>query len=308
VKSLSKPRVTIGVPVFNGERYLAEALLSIQRQDYPDIEVIISDNASDDATADIANSFVRDDDRFTYHRTDNNVGGARNMNILLERANSPLFKWAYHDDVCAPSLVSACVAQLEAVGDKAAIAYPRVSLIDDAGDVIGAHGDEDLYLSASEPHRRIDVLLRRVVSQVQFGVMRTELLRASGGAAASIGGEMVMPLAMCLRGTAELVPLQLQLIRAHAERHGGHRAAEASWVDPSRPRTAFPYSRSTTQLLAAIRRSPLSRREKRRCAVVVLRAWTVPGWRTLVGDLLRLPEDLGLLKPNRTLAEDSVQH
>ena len=296
---LAAPPVTIGVPVYNGEQFLAQALDSIARQDFTDIEVLIGDNASTDGTEEISREFMRRDDRFRYQRNSENVGGAKNCNLVLARARSPLFKWAYADDVNEPQLVRRCVEALTDAGASAVLAFPRVALIDAIGDRCGEHDDADLDMASDDLTVRLDVLLRRVVGQVQFGLIRTEHLRSAGGTIATVGGEMIMPLSLCLRGKMILVPEQLLNIRMHAERSGGNRRSEARWVNPNMKAMAFPYSRVSLQMLRAVSRSPLSARDKRRCAEVVLRAWTVPNRRSIVGDFVRLPEDLGVVRSRR---------
>jgi hypothetical protein len=174
---------------------------------------------------------------------------------------------------------------------------PRLVLTDADGHEVGEHSDGDLDLSSGPPHRRLDAVLFRHVGQAHFGLMRTVALRAVGGVAVSTAGEMVLPAALALRGRLEVVPeLGLLRIRQHTERHGGNRAAEAAWVNPDRPRTVFPYSRSTALLLRAVAAAPLDPAERARCVATVLRRWTIPGWRTFVGDVARLPLDAGLIR------------
>ena len=170
---------------------------------------------------------------------------------------------------------------------------PGVRLIDEDGRQVGAHGDADLDLSSGLPHDRLRVLLGRVVGQVQFGLMRTDVARDAGGVAVSVSGEMVLPAAMALRGRLELVPEQLLSLRVHEDRHGGSRQGEATWVDPDRPHLAFPYSRTTPLLLREVLRAPLERPERARCVSTVLWHWTRPGWKTVAGDAVRLPRDMG---------------
>ncbi len=298
------PRVTVGVPVHDGERYLEAALAALQAQDYDDFAVVVADNASTDATGEIARAVAGADPRFTYVRHPRNVGGAHNSNWLLERARSPLFAWAYHDDVRDPAWLRRSVEVLDAAGEEAVCAVPRVVLVDAGGREVGEHGDGDpdlaSGLTSTAPHRRLGAVLRRMVGQVQFGVVRTAVLRAVGGVTVSTAGEMVLPAALAMRGRLPVVPERGLLgIRQHPERHGGDRASEAAWVDPDRPRTLFPYSRSTSLLLRAVAAAPLDPAERARCAATVLGRWTVPGWRTIAGDVARLPWDAGLVRSGR---------
>ena len=92
------PRLTVGLPVYNGEKYLAESLEALLGQSYEDFELIISDNASTDGTADICRRYEKQDSRIRYVRQPRNIGLAPNHNFVLEQAREELFKWAYHDE------------------------------------------------------------------------------------------------------------------------------------------------------------------------------------------------------------------
>src|ERR1700737_2789384 len=92
------PRVSIGLPVYNGERYLRFAIDSLLEQDYINFELIISDNASTDATQAICQEFADKDPRVRYYRNQTNLGASGNYDRVFELARGDLFKWAAHDD------------------------------------------------------------------------------------------------------------------------------------------------------------------------------------------------------------------
>src|SRR5262245_61001880 len=96
------PRLCIGLPVYNGENYLAASIESILAQTFTDFRFIISDNASTDGTEAICRAFSRQDARIEYHRGAQNRGAAWNLNHVARLADSEYFMWAMHDDVCAP--------------------------------------------------------------------------------------------------------------------------------------------------------------------------------------------------------------
>jgi glycosyltransferase involved in cell wall biosynthesis len=81
--SNNKPRVSIGLPVYNGERFLKEALDSLLAQIYTDFELIISDNASTDQIESICRTYAASDRRIRYYRNKENVGAAHNFNRVL---------------------------------------------------------------------------------------------------------------------------------------------------------------------------------------------------------------------------------
>jgi glycosyltransferase involved in cell wall biosynthesis len=95
------PKVTIGLPVFNGERYLREAMDSLLGQSFRDFELIISDNASTDSTAEIIEEYQAIDSRITYIRQPENIGASANFLFVLRQAETKLFMWASHDDIWA---------------------------------------------------------------------------------------------------------------------------------------------------------------------------------------------------------------
>src|SRR5438128_3187989 len=110
---LQAPSVSLGLPVFNGEAFLVQVLESILAQTYGDFELIISDNASTDATPDICRVYAARDPRIRYVRNATNVGAARNFNRVFQLSTGEYYKLANADDVCAPTLVERCVAVLD---------------------------------------------------------------------------------------------------------------------------------------------------------------------------------------------------
>lgn len=93
------PRVSIGVPVFNGASLLAETLEDLAAQSFTDFEVVISDNASTDATAEIASDFARRDPRFRLIRQAANIGPLPNYRAVAAVATAPRFLWRAYDDL-----------------------------------------------------------------------------------------------------------------------------------------------------------------------------------------------------------------
>jgi len=112
-RSPELPLVSIGLPVHNAARYLHEAVDSLLGQDYPNVEVIVSDNASVDATQQICMEYAARDDRLLYHRVERNMGAVWNFTRVFELARGEYFMWAAFDDIRDPRYVGACVAALE---------------------------------------------------------------------------------------------------------------------------------------------------------------------------------------------------
>ncbi len=128
----SLPYVSIGLPVYDGERFLAETLDSLLAQTFEDLELIISDNASTDRTQEICKDYLAKDRRIRYYRNDQNLGAARNYNRVFELSTGKYFKWAAHDDLCASALTERCVEVLDSE-PSAVMCYARTIIIDEHG-------------------------------------------------------------------------------------------------------------------------------------------------------------------------------
>jgi hypothetical protein len=125
--------VSIGMPVFNGEAFLGEALDSLLAQDHENVELIISDNASTDRTSEICMDVAARDMRVRYHRNEENVGPIRNFNGLLHAASAEYFMWAAADDLWESTYVSALLAKLEE-DPRAALSFSAFDNIDERGE------------------------------------------------------------------------------------------------------------------------------------------------------------------------------
>src|SRR5215204_2400285 len=128
-------RLTIGLPVYNGDACLADAIESAIAQTFTDWQMIICDNASTDRTGDICREFATRDSRIRYVRNDENIGLTRNFNKAFELSNSEYFKWLAHDDICLPTFFERCIEALDA-NPAAAVAYPLSRAIDGNGNPV----------------------------------------------------------------------------------------------------------------------------------------------------------------------------
>ena len=105
--------VSIGMPVYNGEKFIREALDSLLAQTFTDFELIISDNASTDSTEAICREYAAKDARIRYIRHSENKGPAANFQFVLDGAVGKYFMWAAADDVWHPTFVAKCCTALE---------------------------------------------------------------------------------------------------------------------------------------------------------------------------------------------------
>ncbi len=178
-----KPLVSIGMPVYNAEQFLPQALDSLLEQDFDDFELIISDNASTDATQRICEEYCRRDRRIVYSRNEENHGAIYNFNRALFLARGKYFMWAAHDDRWEPRFLSELVCSLERKPD-AVLAFCSCDRIDSDGNVTRVHRK---YARLSHPNRLVRA--QRYIwfptdegrAMVVYGVFRLSVLETLGG-------------------------------------------------------------------------------------------------------------------------------
>lgn len=122
----STPAVSIGMPVYNGEKFICNALDSLLAQTYRNFELIISDNASNDKTECICREYASRDKRIHYIRQQQNKGAATNFQFVLDQATGEYFMWAAYDDCWKPHYINQAVLAMneESIG----FAFPTFTL------------------------------------------------------------------------------------------------------------------------------------------------------------------------------------
>jgi len=268
-----RPRVSIGMPVRNGEPYLTAAIESLLSQTFDDFELIVCDNASTDGTEVICRRFAAQDPRVRYYRNDNNLGAARNFNLCYYLARGELFKWAASDDVCAPEFLASCVAALDANPD-AVLAYPRAVIIDQDGREI-----EPYTLKLPTDDRsvwvRYGALLRGHKCFEVFGVIRKSALAKTTLIVPYSHGDGILLARLGLLGRFVEVDNDSFRARRHAAQSMTMLAGSieetdyvsyAVWFDPNNAgRALCPYWRMLIELAKAIHSAPMSLYERYRC-------------------------------------------
>lgn len=213
----ARPRISITLPVFNGERYVAQAIRSILDQTYRDFELIVSDNASTDTTEEICRSFEAQDKRVRYVRQPRNIGASPNFNVCFELASGEYFKWAAHDDYIQPEYLAECVRALDANPD-AVLAQTLVCLIDDRDRLIEVCRPIRPEATSPRPTDRFAARIRNPRCLEIWGVMRTQALRNSVLIGSYIGMDRALLLELALRGRFVLIDRPLFTNRDHPER------------------------------------------------------------------------------------------
>lgn len=246
------PRVSIGMPVYNGESYLPTALDSFLAQTYTDFEIVISDNASTDSTEEICRRYAEQDPRVKYHRAEENRGGTWNFNRVVELSGGELFRWAAHDDAVKPTYLEHTVAALDA-HPEAVLAHTRVEIIDGDGENHGLHEPPPMRLEDPRPHVRFhDAATDQSRCHLIFGVMRRSALDAIPPYGAYGHADGVLLARLILLGTFVQLDEPLQLMREHDDqasttygvRGGLDYLAWRAWFDPKyADALGFPYWR-----------------------------------------------------------------
>lgn len=210
----SRPRVSIGLPVRNGARYLGEAVDSLLKQSYTDFELIISDNASTDETEAICRAYAAQDPRVRYYRSNQDVGLANNYNYLFIRARGEYFKWAAADDVHEADYLARCLDVLER-DPSVVLAYAKARFIDENGDPLDST-DSGFNLQVEKAHERFRYVIYAYswVNAI-FGVIRTEALASTRLLPRYPGGDYPLLGELAMTGKFVEVPEPLFLRRLH---------------------------------------------------------------------------------------------
>lgn len=228
-----KPLVSIGMPVYNGERYLRGALDSLLSQDYHDLQLIISDNASTDATGEICREYAAFDDRVSYSRNQTNVGAAANFNLVSELAKGPYFMLAAHDDLWKPSYISRCLKQLDE-HPGVVLCSSAVGYIGKTGYLLGSYFKTIDTLGLSVPERIHEIISSSETGFATYGLMNLKALRATNAFRGVFGSDLLRLLELSLLGEFAKVPERLFFYRV-----------------PDKPKTPMDYMRAINPKYAA---------------------------------------------------------
>jgi glycosyltransferase involved in cell wall biosynthesis len=282
----SQPLVSVGLPVFNGALFLEEALGALLNQSYENIEIILSDNASTDATPAICAKYAALDRRVRYSRLAENIGGVPNHNRVISLATGKYFMWASHDDLFEPSYVAKCVDCLEK-DPGVVLAYARMSTLDEAGHVkpfMLSHSTD-----APRPATRFSEFTALYsMLEATYGVMRRAVLDKTMLHLPHPGGDRILLAELSLHGRFVQIPEHLFKRRMHDARSVSvhpdirHRYV---WIAPTfKGKRMFPHWGYLAGYVRAVLRTPLALREKASCGYALLRMVRY-SWRELLGDL-----------------------
>ena len=269
------PRLTLGLPVYNGERFLAESLDALLAQTFSDFELIISDNGSTDGTGAIALRYESIDPRVRYVRHPRNLGSSFNHNFVIDQARGEFFKWVSDDDCYAPDLLQRCMDALDS-RPEIVVAHSWSAVIDEEGRITEKI-DYPLTTDVPDAVERFRSVLYTPGGDDIYGVIRMSVLRQVARYGSYHWSDRTFVAELALHGPFHNVPEFLYFRRDHPLR--ATRAARGirrrcTHMDPMRAnRWRHPVVRLVGEYLlayvAAIRRAPISSMDRLRCAKVL---------------------------------------
>ncbi len=172
------PLVSIGMPVYNGEMFLRRALESLLNQEYKNLEIIISDNDSNDSTATICKEYAKQDHRIRYIKQEKNIGLQNNFKFVLNESSGKYFMWAAVDDFWMPAFIQSLVAELENDAN-AGLAMSRVERVD----VNGVYQDSIGFAGRDDPCRKGHLTMTLGLATTKkynlfiYGLYRTNIIK-----------------------------------------------------------------------------------------------------------------------------------
>jgi glycosyltransferase involved in cell wall biosynthesis len=288
------------MPVFNGEKYLKEALDSILTQTYSDFELVISDNASTDHTQQICRAYVAKDSRIRYYRNEKNLGVSKNYNRVFELSSGEYFKWANHDDVHAPEYLQKCVSVLDQ-DPSVVLCHSKTNRIDENGNVVGNYDHRTLWRIGSwKPHERFgDLISMRNPCWSMLGVGRASSFRKTALLGSYIGADRNLLAEIGLIGRIIEIPDHLFFRRDHPEAYTRRFCEEkfAISVDKfaeqlaywrQRDWTSFPNWKDCAEFFRSVYRASLKWDERLLCYDQIFRWFIGEGWFFMGGDIENL--------------------
>jgi glycosyltransferase involved in cell wall biosynthesis len=211
----SHPRLSIGLPVYNGEKFLAESLNSILAQSFENFELIISDNASTDQTEEICKTYAAKDKRIRYYRNERNIGCACNFNRVFQLSSGEYFKWAAYDDLHDPNFLKKCIDILDE-NSNIILCHTKTSFIDEEGNFLSNY-DINLKTDLPKSHQRFYELLSKHFCYQCYGIIRSSALKMIPGMGSYGAADAILVLRLGLLGRFYEIPEYLFFARSHAQ-------------------------------------------------------------------------------------------
>jgi glycosyltransferase involved in cell wall biosynthesis len=275
---MSTPTVSVGVPVYNGEKFLPNALKRLLEQNYEDFELIITDNASTDATEEICREFAGRDGRVRYYRNAVNVGLAANHNRAFSFARGQFFKWSAHDDDFPRAMLATFVGALQKAPADVVLVYSPCEYIDELGQVVGV--DSDGSKDHPSARQRLSYLLRNLNAYNSlYGLIRSSVLRKTHLHGLFPMSDHVLLSELAMLGVFVQIPEPVLRIRRHPGRSfAANTSAKAlrELFNPGHGKQFLPIgirTRMNLELVHSALRAPIGTTDRLLCTGVV--SWEI---------------------------------
>jgi glycosyltransferase involved in cell wall biosynthesis len=303
------PLLSIGLPVYNGEKFMRITIDSILAQTFTDFELIICDNRSTDQTAAICQEYAAADPRVRYFLNEENLGAAGNFNRAFAHATGRYFKWQAHDDLIQDTYLERCISMLES-DPTIVLCHSQTQIIDDHGQPIEAsvkdryiryEDDKVLRVGLDRADRnlgssRADERFGGIVLKTRwcfdiFGVMRSEALRRTSLQESFYGTDKVLLSELSVLGRFAEIPEPLFLNRRHLAQSGSLKTAKARerWNNPLGRRShIFPRLLCLKGYIRTALRGQMTLRERLGCFLVIAGYISRFGrWRNVIREYTR---------------------
>lgn len=194
------PKVSVGMPVYNGDKTLAKAIDSILNQDYTNLEIIISDNCSTDSTFTICQYYKELDTRIKYTRFNENRGTIANFNNVFNLSNGDFFMWVSHDDFHEPTFISECIKSF-ANKPEAALCAPKMKGITSPKATHLWIGDLSTFKDKNSVISRYFETLKHFPAVAIYGLYRSSMIRKTSLLPKGIGADLIFIQNLSLYGS-----------------------------------------------------------------------------------------------------------
>lgn len=265
--------VAIGLPVYNGERYLEDTLRSVLNQTFDNFDLFIADNASTDRTEEICRDYAGRDSRIQYIRNPINLGASKNYTVCFEPTRSRYFRWQNADDPIEPTLIERCFEVLEA-DPEVVLAYGKTHIIDEKGVFMEAY-DDNLDLSSESASMRFkDCIQHLGLQNVIYGLIRRDALAHTALLGNFLAADINLVVELSLYGKFKEVPVHLFNRRMHPEASSWKRddsERQKNFWDPAKRKLVMQTWRSIKEYYKAVWRAPISLEDKRVLSMFLLK-------------------------------------
>ncbi len=272
--------VAIGMPVYNGAKYIKSTLQSLLDQTFTDFSILICDDGSTDGTLDICQDFAARDKRIKIVRNTTRLGGAKNFNKTFSMSHGEFFMWASQDDLFHPDYIAKCLTKLQESPD-CIIALSEISFIDEYGN----HRDIEYSNIGTEGmpvELRIREVFRRLGWWAIYGIIRPELLRQTKLYRCEFAGDVVMIVDMLLQGNFAKVDEPLFFYRLPLT--PGTVDQNLRSIDHTKQLPDKPYTRFLQSVIRCIAESTHSMEDKVKMLNVLI--WTIGNENGFINEML----------------------